>query len=91
MNKKELVAMLAERNNISKKDAEVFLDSYLDIVQSQIEEGNKVSIIGFGNFEPKTNAARMGINPSTKEKIQIKQSQSVKFKVGKGFKDRLNK
>lgn len=90
MNKKELISAIAAENDITKKDAEAILNSTLDIIIEQIKAGNKVSILGFGNFEPKTNSARTGINPQTKEAIQIKASNSVKFKVGKAFKDVLN-
>ncbi len=90
MNKKELVAKIAEDTNVTKKEAELSLEATLKIIKEEIKAGNKVSLLGFGNFEPKTNAARQGINPATKERIQIKESKSVKFKVGKAFKDSLN-
>ncbi len=90
MNKKELVAKIAEDTNVTKKEAELSLEATLKIIKEEIKNGNKVSLLGFGNFEPKTNAARPGINPATKERIQIKESKSVKFKVGKAFKDSLN-
>lgn len=90
MNKKELVAKIAEKTQVTKKEAEESLEATLTIIKDEVNAGNKVSLLGFGNFEPKTNAARQGINPSTKEKIQIKESKSVKFKVGKAFKDLLN-
>lgn len=90
MNKKELIAAIADKSELSKKDVEITLDAILDTIKSEIKSGNKVSILGFGNFEPKLNAARTGINPQTKEPLQIKASNSVKFKVGKAFKDSLN-
>ncbi len=90
MNKKDLVNKIAMEHDITKKDAEAILNTVLDTVKSEIKAGNKVSILGFGNFEPKVNSARTGINPQTKEKIQISASNSVKFKVGKAFKDSLN-
>ncbi len=90
MNKKELINTIAETHEISKKEAEAYLNTILDTIQAEVKAGNKVSILGFGNFEPKLNKARTGINPQTKEKIEIKASNSVKFKVGKAFKDSLN-
>lgn len=90
MNKKELINKIALDNDITKKDAEVILNSILDTIKEEVKNGNKVSILGFGNFEPKENKARTGINPQTKEPIQIAASNSVRFKVGKGFKDSLN-
>ncbi len=90
MSKKDLIATIATENEMTKKEAEAVLNTVLDTIKSEIKEGNKVSILGFGNFEPKTNKARTGINPQTKEAIQIKESKSVKFKVGKAFKDSLN-
>jgi DNA-binding protein HU-beta len=90
MKKKDLVAAIAEATGLTKKDAERAVEAFLDTVKNEIKAGNKVSLLGFGNFEPKTNSARKGINPSTKETIDIKESKSVKFKVGKAFKDSLN-
>jgi DNA-binding protein HU-beta len=90
MKKKDLVAAIAEATGLSKKDSEKAVEAFLETVKNEIKAGNKVSLLGFGNFEPKTNSARKGINPSTKETIDIKESKSVKFKVGKAFKDSLN-
>lgn len=90
MNKSELIAAIAEKSELSKKDATVALEATLESIKDAIKDGEKIQLIGFGNFEPKTNKARQGVNPATKEKIQIKESKSVKFKVGKGFKDLLN-
>jgi len=90
MKKAELIAAIAAEAGLTKKDAERALEAFLNTVKSEVKKGNKISLIGFGNFEPKTNAARKGINPATKQPIQIKASKSVKFKVGKGFKDSLN-
>src|SRR5699024_12647998 len=90
MNKTELVYAVAEVTGLSKKDTQATIEQTLDVVKSTIKSGDKVQLIGFGNFEPKTNKARAGINPATKQPIQIKASKSVKFKVGKAFKDSLN-
>ncbi len=90
MNKNELITAVSEKTGLTKKDTQVALDGILDTIKQNVKKGEKIQLIGFGNFEPKTNKARTGINPSTKEKIQIKASKSVRFKVGKGFKDLLN-
>lgn len=90
MNKKDLISAVATDRDITKKDAEEIINATLDIIKGEIKKGEKVSILGFGNFEPKTNSARTGINPQTKEPMQINASNSVKFKVGKAFKDSLN-
>ena len=90
MKKAELIAAIAAEAGLTKKDAERALEAFLNTVKSEVKKGNKISLIGFGNFEPKRNSARKGINPATKQPIDIKASNSVKFKVGKGFKDSLN-
>lgn len=90
MNKKDLIATIADKTDMSKKDCEKVLDATLETVKNSVKSGDKVALLGFGNFEPKRNAARQGINPSTKEPIQIKASNTVRFKVGKAFKDYLN-
>ncbi|MGL5020532.1 MAG: HU family DNA-binding protein [Mycoplasmatales bacterium] len=90
MKKKDLIAAIAEATGLTKKDSEKAVEAFLETVKDEVKKGNKVSLLGFGNFEPKTNSARKGINPATKQPIDIKASNSVKFKVGKGFKDSLN-
>lgn len=90
MNKSELVTAVAEATGNSKKDTQEIIEQTLDVIKEQVKKGDKVQLIGFGNFEPKENKARTGINPSTKEPMQIKASKSVRFKVGKAFKDSLN-
>ncbi len=90
MNKNELINAVAERAGLSKKEAKDAIEATLETIKETIKKGDKIQLIGFGNFEPKTNKARTGINPATKETIQIAESKSVRFKVGKGFKDLLN-
>lgn len=90
MNKNELLTSVSEKTGLSKKDSQASLDAILETIKETVQRGDKVQLIGFGNFEPKLNKARKGINPATKEKMDIKASKSVKFKVGKGFKDLLN-
>ncbi len=90
MNKNELINAVAEKAGLSKKDAKDAIEATLETIKETVKKGDKIQLIGFGNFEPKTNKARTGINPATKETIQIAESKSVRFKVGKGFKDLLN-
>ncbi len=89
MTKKELIKKVITESNATEKDTIAIVDEMFECIKATIKEGEKVTIVGFGNFEPKYNKARIGINPATGEKIQIKSSNSVKFKVGKTFKDDL--
>ena len=90
MNKTELIAEIAAKAGLSKKDAEAALKAFTETVQKQLKKGNKVTLVGFGTFEVVKRAKRTGINPQTKEKITIKASKAPKFKAGKAFKDALN-
>ena len=91
MNKTELVAAVAAKAELSKKDAEAAVNAVFDSVKDALAEGDKVSLIGFGTFSVKTRAARTGLNPRTKETIEIPESKVPAFKAGKGFKDVVNK
>ena len=71
MNKTELVAAVAAKAELSKKDAEAAVNAVFDSVKDALAEGDKVSLIGFGTFSVKTRAARTGLNPRTKETIEI--------------------
>ena len=86
MNKTELVAAVAAKAELSKKDAEAAVNAVFDSVKDALAEGDKVSLIGFGTFSVVERKARTGINPQTKEKIKIKASKVVKFKPGAAFK-----
>ena len=90
MNKKELVAAIAEQAEISKKDAEAALKAFADVVSEALKNGDKVQLVGFGTFEVSERAAREGRNPRTKEIIPIKACKSPKFKPGKALKDIVN-
>ncbi|MFV0246841.1 MAG: HU family DNA-binding protein [Mycoplasmatales bacterium] len=90
MTKQEIIENVAGETGLSKKDVGAVIESTFAEIKKSIKKGNKVTFVGFGNFEPKRNSARQGINPATKEAIQIKASNSVKFKVSKTFKDTLN-
>ena len=90
MNKTELVAAVAEKAGLSKKDAEKALAAVIDSVIDTLKAGDKVQLVGFGTFEVRERAARTGINPQTKQSITIAASKSPVFKAGKAFKDMLN-
>ena len=88
MNKTELVAAIAEKAELSKKDAEKALKAFTETVAETLQNGDKVQLIGFGTFEV---AERAGKNPQTKEEIQIPASKAPKFKAGRALKDTVNK
>ena len=90
MNKAELVAAVAERTELSKKDAEKALKAFVDVVAEELKKGEKIQLVGFGTFEVTERAAREGRNPLTGEKMQIKASKAPKFKAGKALKDAVN-
>ena len=90
MNKTELVAAVAEKAGLSKKDADKAVAAVIDAIVDTLKAGDKVALVGFGTFEVKKRAAREGINPLTKEKIKIAASKAPAFKAGKALKDALN-
>lgn len=87
MNKTELVAAVAAKAELSKKDAEAAVNAVFDSVKDALAEGDKVSLIGFGTFSVKTREARTGLNPRTKETIEIPESKVPAFKAGSALKD----
>lgn len=90
MNKTELVAAIADRAELSKKDSEKALKAFVDVVTEELRKDNKVQLVGFGTFETSQRAAREGRNPQTGETMQIAASKSPKFKAGKALKDAIN-
>ncbi len=90
MNKTELVDAIASGADISKASAGRALDSMLDVVTECLRKGDQVSLVGFGTFSVKQRAARMGLNPQTREKIEIPASTVPAFKAGKALKDAVN-
>ena len=90
MNKTELIAEIAERAEISKKDAEKALKAFTDVVEDVLVKGEKVQLVGFGTFEVSERAAREGRNPKSGEPMRIEASKSPKFKAGKALKDMVN-
>ena len=91
MNKTELVAAIADKSGIAKKDAEKALAAFIDTVATELKKGEKIQLVGFGTFEVRERAAREGINPQTGKKIQIAASKNPVFKAGKALKDAVNK
>ena len=91
MNKAELITSLAEKSSLTKKDVEVVLKAFVESVEEALEKGEKVQLVGFGTFETRNRAARVGRNPRTKEEINIPESVVPVFKAGKEFKDRVSK
>lgn len=87
MNKQELIRELMTRTDLDYARAAVAVDQVLEIVMETLAKGDRVAISGFGTFEVKERASRMGINPSTKEKMEIHSSKLPTFKAGKNFKD----
>ena len=91
MNKTELIAAVAEKAEISKKDAEKAVKAFTDAVAEELAKGDKIQLVGFGTFEVSERAAREGRNPQTGESMTIAASKTPKFKPGKALKDEINK
>ena len=89
MNKATLIAKMAEKSELSKKQAEAALTAFTDTVTEALKENDKVQLMGFGTFEIKERGARTGRNPATKETIEIPAKKTPSFKAGKGFKDQF--
>ena len=87
MNKAELVAAVAEKTALSKKDSEKAVNAAFEAITAALVGGDKVQLVGFGAFEVKERNARVGRNPKTKETIQIPASKTPVFKAGKALKD----
>lgn len=87
MNKTELISAVADKASISKKDAEKVVTSVIDSITDALKKGDKVQLVGFGTFEVKQRAARKGLNPLTKQPINIAASKAPVFKAGKALKD----
>ena len=89
MNKMELVAAVAEKTGLTKKDAECLISATVDTIAEQLAQGEKVQISGFGTFEMKQREARVGRNPRTKEEIRIPASRQPVFKASKTLKQKV--
>ena len=90
MNKTELITAVAEKAEISKKDSEMALKAFIDVVTEQLKAGEKVQLVGFGTFEVSERAAREGRNPQTGKTMKIEACKAPKFKAGKALKDAIN-
>ena len=90
MNKTELIAAVAEKAEISKKDSEKALKAFIDVVTDELKAGGKIQLVGFGTFEVSERAAREGRNPQTGETMTIAACKAPKFKAGKALKDAIN-
>ena len=90
VNKSELIAALADKTKMTKRDAEKVLDTFVDTVSGSLAKGEKVQLIGFGTFDVKKRPARTARNPRTGEEIKIKASKAPSFKAGKALKDKVN-
>ena len=90
MNKTELIAAVAEKAEISKKDAEEAVKAFTEVVSDELVKGEKIQLVGFGTFEVSERPAREGRNPKTGEVMTIAASKAPKFKAGKALKDMVN-
>ena len=90
MNRMELVAAIAEKSELSKKDAEKALKAFTDVVAEELKKGEQIQLVRFGTFKVSERAAREGRNPQTGETMEIKASKTPKFKAGKALKDMMN-
>ena len=90
MNKVELIAALADKADVSKKDAAKVLEALTDTITEQLSQKEKVTLVGFGTFETRERAARTGKNPRTGEALKIAASVVPAFKAGKALKDAVN-
>ncbi len=91
MNKAELIAAIAAQTGLSKKDSESAVNAFVDVVTKALAKGEKVQIVGFGAFDVKERAERIGRNPQTKKEIKIPASKAPQFKAGKALKDAVAK
>ncbi|MDP8950436.1 MAG: HU family DNA-binding protein [Actinomycetota bacterium] len=89
MNKTDLIQEIADRTNSSKSDAQKFFEEFTKVVESELKKGNQVQITGFGKFYVQRRDARQGINPQTKQRINIPASKVPKFTAGNALKDSI--
>ncbi len=90
MNKMELISVMAENAGLSKKDAEAALKAFLGAVEGALVKGDKVQLVGFGTFEVRERAARIGRNPQTGAEMKIAAAKVPAFKAGRALKDKIN-
>lgn len=90
MNKNELIAEVADKTELSKKDAEAAVNAAIEAITASLAREEKVQLVGFGSFEIKARAERMGRNPKTLEPVKIPASKAPVFKAGKALKDAVS-
>ena len=90
MNRAELIVAMAEKAELSKKDAEKALKAFTEVVAAELKKGEKIQLVGFGTFEVSERAAREGRNPQTGKSMKIAACKAPKFKAGKALKDAIN-
>lgn len=86
MNKTDLAAIIASKTGFTKRDSEKVIDAFITTVQESLAEGNKITLAGFGTFEVKKKAERMGVNPKTKMPMKIAATKAPAFKISKTLK-----
>lgn len=91
MNKEELISEIAKKSKVTKKASAELLTAIIDTIQETVKKGNKVTLVGFGTFEPKKRAARLGRNPQTGKEIKIEAKTVPTFNAGKNFRALVNK
>ncbi len=91
MNKAELIAAVAEKTGLSKKDTEKVVNATFDTITETLETGEKVQLVGFGVYDVKNRGARIGRNPKTKEEIEIPETRVPTFKAGKALREAVGK
>lgn len=91
MNKAELISVVSDKTGMSKKDTEVVINAALNTIMETMAEGERVQLVGFGSFEVKKRAERIGRNPATKESIRIPSAKAPVFKAGKAMKETIGK
>lgn len=91
MNKTEFINAISEKSGLSKADSKKAIEAFVETVSSQLKEGDKVALLGFGSFSVSDKPARKGINPKTKQPIDIPARKVAKFKAGAELSDLINK
>ena len=89
MNKTEFITAVAEKSGLSKADAKKAVDAFVETVSSELKAGGKIALLGFGSFSVTEKAARKGVNPKTKQPIEIAARKAIKFKPGAELNDKV--
>lgn len=89
MNKTEFISAVSEKSGLSKTDAKKAVEAFVETVSQELKAGGKVALLGFGSFSVSEKAARKGVNPKTKQPIEIAARKSVKFKAGAELADQI--